>query len=92
MSARLSELQKFQRRMIESDGRAVLGLRITGGDLVTGFRPGLGLPCVAWGFEVGALDAPDRMPAGGLRNCAAVALPGWRARPQIIATKPRGAE
>lgn len=78
--------------MSAAAGREVLGRRITGGDLVTGFRPGLGLPCVAWGFEVGALDAPDRMPAGGLRNCAAMALPGWRALPQVIATKPRGAE
>jgi len=78
--------------MSAAEGRAVLGLRFTGGDLVSGFRPGFDLPCVAWGFEVGALDAPDRMPAGGLRNVAAAALPGWRARPQIIATKARGAE
>jgi len=71
--------------------REVMGLRFSGGGLVSGFRAGFGLPCVVWGFEVGALDAPERMPAGGLRSCAGAAVPGWRARPYVSATKPRGA-
>lgn len=73
------------------NARDVMGLRFTGGDWVSGFRAGVGLPCVAWGFEVGALDAPDRMPAGGLQSCEGAAVPGLRARPYVIATKPRGA-
>lgn len=70
-------------------GRAVLGLRFAGGDLVTGLQKGFDWPCVAWGFELGAIDAPNRMPAGGLESHAPVA-PGCRNRPGVIATKMRG--
>lgn len=71
--------------------RAALALCLTGGGLVVNMRAGAGYPCVAFGFELGALDAPDRMPAGSHKSCGALAVPGWRARPVVSQSKLRGA-